>query len=244
VRHAPCRYSVCLTGKGISVRTLLPVRYAIDVQQSSYREGCLYTHSPPCKTRHIYTVCVCVCLQGGVCVGTPLVGTPLVYCTFGRCESPDFRYVICQMYGTQSVTVWYTVHLAGVKVDGLSIVNTVGAAPPPTIASLLTGHRSGQKLASDRPNLCMQMHHHFWRNIALNESVHLICKACISMYLITDCDLLKDVEARWDRYQHSYTNHRMFCMGSLCEDCPGLLWGSPPCKMRHTTTVRISQGGL
>ena len=30
----------------------------------------------------------------------------------------------------------------------------------------------------------------------MNVSVHFICKACNSIYLITDCDLLKDVEAR------------------------------------------------
>ena len=56
--------------------------------------------------------------------------------------------------------------IAGVELQSEMIARS-SLKPPCMVrhAYTLTGPRSGQKLASDRPNLCMHMHNHFWRNI-------------------------------------------------------------------------------
>ena len=55
--------TLCWGNPYIGIRAPHPVRCAVHTQCVPYREGCLHTHTPPCKRCRIHPVRI---LQGGV----------------------------------------------------------------------------------------------------------------------------------------------------------------------------------
>jgi hypothetical protein len=70
----------------------------------SYREGCLYSQVPPCKTRHVFTVCIVSYREGRGCLVTPpcKIRTPYAHGVSHR------EGVLCVSHGAGATEDWRT----------------------------------------------------------------------------------------------------------------------------------------